>query len=73
MRTDCRWSGDNCYAIGIHIDRAAGTIRRTLDCLIAAVCVRESSAILHNDGDFDHLAAVTELIIHRATRLEADR
>jgi hypothetical protein len=33
----------------------------------------KSSAILHNDGDFDHLAAVTELIIHRATRLEADR
>ena len=49
------------------------TIRRTLDCLIAAVCVRESSAILHNDRDFDHLTAVTELIVHQAPRLQADR
>jgi predicted nucleic acid-binding protein len=40
------------------------TIRRTLDCLIAAVCVREDCAILHNDRDFDHLAEVTDLVVH---------
>ncbi|CAN5682193.1 type II toxin-antitoxin system toxin ribonuclease VapC11 [soil metagenome] len=42
------------------------TIRRTLDCLIAAVCVREDCAILHNDRDFDHLADVTDLVVHKA-------
>lgn len=40
------------------------TIRRTLNCLIAAVCVREQCAILHNDRDLDHLAEVTDLIVH---------
>lgn len=42
------------------------TIRRTLDCLIAAVCVRERCAILHNDRDFDHLAEVSDLVVHAA-------
>lgn len=37
------------------------TIRRTSDCLIAAVCVREQVPLLHCDADFDHLATVTEL------------
>lgn len=42
------------------------TIRRTLDCLIAAVCVREDCPILHNDRDFDHLSEATDLVVHRA-------
>ncbi|MCP9489539.1 MAG: PIN domain nuclease [Solirubrobacteraceae bacterium MAG38_C4-C5] len=37
------------------------TVRRTLDCLIAAVCVREDVAILHGDADFDRLAGCTAL------------
>ncbi len=41
--------------------RAGYTVRRTLDCLIAAVCVREGVPILHADADFDRLAAVTAL------------
>jgi predicted nucleic acid-binding protein len=42
--------------------RARGfTIRRTLDCLIASLCIRESAGILHSDTDFDHLAACTTL------------
>lgn len=41
------------------------TIRRTAACLIAAVCVREGCAILHHDRDFDQLAQVTDLIVHR--------
>ena len=42
--------------------RAEGvTIRRTTDCLIAAVCVREHAALLHADADFDRLAAHTSL------------
>jgi predicted nucleic acid-binding protein len=37
------------------------TIRRTLDCLIASVCVRDDIALLHADAAFDHLAARTNL------------
>jgi predicted nucleic acid-binding protein len=40
------------------------TIRRTLDCLIASVCVREGASVLHNDADFDRLASCTDLVIH---------
>lgn len=42
--------------------RSAGqTVRRTVDCLIASVCVREGLALLHADVDFDRLARCTEL------------
>lgn len=42
--------------------RAQGlTVRRTLDCLIASVCVREDVPLLHADADFDRLAACTPL------------
>ncbi len=42
--------------------RGAGfTIRKTLDCLIAAPCVRDGIPILHADDDFDRLAACTDL------------
>jgi predicted nucleic acid-binding protein len=37
------------------------TIRRTADCLIAAVCVRVDRPLLHDDLDFDHLALVSAL------------
>jgi predicted nucleic acid-binding protein len=39
------------------------TIRRTTDCLIAAVCVREGVSLLHSDLDFDRLATVTPLSV----------
>lgn len=39
--------------------RAGLTIRKTLDCLIAAPCVRTHSAILHADSEFDLLASCT--------------
>jgi predicted nucleic acid-binding protein len=41
--------------------RRGVTIRRTNDCLIAAVCIRENVPLLHADNDFDHLARVTSL------------
>jgi len=49
-----------------HARSKGKTIRRTLDCLIATVCIREDCAILHNDRDFDHLADVTDLTVHTA-------
>jgi predicted nucleic acid-binding protein len=41
--------------------RQGPTIRRTTDCLIATVCLREERALLHDDVDFDHLALVSPL------------
>jgi predicted nucleic acid-binding protein len=37
------------------------TIRRSTDCMIAAVCIREGVPLLHDDADFDRLADVSEL------------
>ena len=37
------------------------TVRRTLDCLIASVCIREEVALLHADADFDRLASCSAL------------
>jgi predicted nucleic acid-binding protein len=42
--------------------RARGvTIRSLFDCLIAAVAIRVGAAVLHDDHDFDTLAAHTDL------------
>ena len=43
------------------------TIRRTLDCLIASVCVRDGAPLLHADADFDRLATCTRLRVVRST------
>ena len=43
--------------------RAGVTIRKTLDCLIAAPCVRTRAPLLHADDDFDRLASCTPLRI----------
>jgi predicted nucleic acid-binding protein len=44
--------------------RAEGvTTRKTLDCLIAAPCVRTGAHILHEDADFDRLASCASLRI----------
>ena len=47
--------------------RAGATVRKTLDCLIAAPCVRENAPILHADEDFDRLASATPLRIYPGT------
>ncbi len=39
------------------------TIRRTLDCLIASVCIREEVPLLHADADFDRLASCSDLLV----------
>lgn len=44
--------------------RAGVTIRKTLDCLIAAPCVRTGAPILHADADFDRLADCTPLRLY---------
>ena len=44
--------------------RQGETVRRLIDCLIAAVAIREALPILHHDSDFAVLARHTELTIH---------
>jgi hypothetical protein len=39
------------------------TVRKLIDCLIAAVAVRANAPVLHWDQDFTAIAAVTELRI----------
>ena len=41
------------------------TIRRSVDCIIAATCLETGAEIYHNDRDFDALARVSDLMIYR--------
>jgi predicted nucleic acid-binding protein len=41
--------------------RHGDTVRRLIDCLIAAHAIREGVAVLHADSDFDRLARCTPL------------
>jgi predicted nucleic acid-binding protein len=51
--------------------RRGGTVRKLVDCLIAAVAVRENATVLHNDGDFEVLARHTRLRTERYRVLRA--
>ena len=44
--------------------RSGETVRRLIDCLIAAVAIRNGVPILHADADFDVLARHTDLMLH---------
>jgi predicted nucleic acid-binding protein len=57
------WIRDFRAAAGLYrAARKSGvTIRSTVDCLIAAICIRENVTLLHNDADFDRLAEISEL------------
>jgi predicted nucleic acid-binding protein len=46
-------------------------VRRLMDCLIAAVAIREKVSILHNDRDYDVLARYTPLRVERYRTLRA--
>lgn len=62
-----RLEGLDDLALAASLYRAARrqgvTIRKTLDCLIAAPCVRTGAPLLHADADFDRLAACSSLRI----------
>ena len=42
-------------------------IRKTIDCLIAALCIEEGAEVFHNDKDFDRIAQVTDLRVYLST------
>ena len=60
-----RLDGLEDFALAAELYRSARqagvTIRKTLDCLIAAPCVRTGAPLLHADADFDRLASCTPL------------
>jgi predicted nucleic acid-binding protein len=62
-----RLEGLDDFALAAHLYRTARTkgvtIRNTLDCLIAAPCVRTGAPLLHSDADFDRLASCSPLRI----------
>jgi predicted nucleic acid-binding protein len=39
------------------------TVRSTVDCLIAAVCIENKASLLHHDSDFDYIAKCSNLKI----------
>lgn len=47
--------------------RRGETVRRLIDCLIAAIAVRENLSVLHNEIDFEVLARHTSLSVHEAS------
>ena len=44
--------------------RRGETVRKLIDCLIAAVALREGMAVLHSDADFDAIARHSTLQVH---------
>src|SRR5262245_52502620 len=42
------------------------TVRRSVDCVIAAICLEAGAEIFHNDRDFDAIAKVSDLAIYHA-------
>ena len=48
--------------------RHGETVRKLIDCLIAAVAIRVESPLLHGDGDFLTLVRHTRLTAHPASR-----
>ncbi len=37
------------------------TVRKTVDCIIAAICIEHHQILLHNDRDFDQIASCAGL------------
>jgi predicted nucleic acid-binding protein len=61
--------GDYETAAALHraCRRGGETVRKLIDCLIAAIAIREAVAVLHLDADFDVLARHSALQVHDVT------
>ena len=42
------------------------TVRKTVDCIIAAICIENSLTLLHKDSDFDLIAECSGLRCYKA-------
>lgn len=58
-------SADRAVALYRACRRKGFTIRSTVDCLIAAVCLEAGAELFHHDRDFDVLAKVADLKLYR--------
>jgi predicted nucleic acid-binding protein len=58
---------DQAAALYRRCRRRGETVRRLIDCLIAAVAIRGDVELLHSDVDFAALARHTELRTHTAS------
>ena len=45
--------------------RKGKTVRKTVGCIIAAICMENGLTLLHKDSDFDLIAACTPLNCYR--------
>ena len=59
---------DDAAALFRTCRREGVTVRRLIDCLIAAVALRRAAPILHADADFSALARRSSLREHPASR-----
>ena len=59
---------DDAAALYRRCRRQGATIRSMLDCLVAAVAIRNGAPVLHNDRDFDALARHTELEVYEGAQ-----
>ena len=55
---------DHAAALYRTCRRNGETVRRLIDCLIAAVAIRSNASVLHADIDFAVLARHTPLTVH---------
>ena len=55
---------DDAAALYRRCRRQGETVRKLIDCLIAAIAIRAGVPILHRDSDFNVLARHTELQTH---------
>ena len=59
---------DDAAALYRRCRRQGETVRKLIDCLIAAAAIRADVPIVHSDSDFDALARHTELRVYEAGR-----
>lgn len=58
---------DEAAALHRACRRSGQTVRKLIDCLIAAAALRADASVLHADADFDAIARHTHLDIHPAS------
>ena len=61
---------DDAAALYRRCRRQGVTVRKLIDCLIAAAAIRADVPIVHNDADYDALARHTELRVYEARQPE---
>jgi predicted nucleic acid-binding protein len=62
---------DQAASIYRHCRLEGETVRKLIDCLIAAVALNADVPLLHRDADFDAIARRTELKVDAASRLRS--